>query len=57
MSNVDYVYRNLNAGGYWGITDFLRHIGISDSCREEGGLWNAAAITHFIPGGPGSLRI
>jgi hypothetical protein len=55
MSGVDYVYRNFNTGGYWGVADFLNHIGVSDRCREEGGLWNAAVITHYRPGGPGSI--
>jgi hypothetical protein len=50
MSGVGEVYRNFEAGGYWGVADFFRHIGISDRCVEEGGKWKAAVITHYRPG-------
>ncbi|KAH7096056.1 hypothetical protein FB567DRAFT_602176 [Paraphoma chrysanthemicola] len=53
LSGVNMDYRNLDTGGYWGIADFLRHLSISDKCREEGGLWTAATITHYRPGVPG----
>ncbi|KAH7080600.1 hypothetical protein BKA63DRAFT_591219 [Paraphoma chrysanthemicola] len=53
LSSVNMDYRNLDTGGYWGIADFLRHLSISDKCREEGGLWTAATITHYRPGVPG----
>lgn len=49
MSYVAEVYRNFESGGYWGVSDFFRHIRISDKCREEGRLWNAAVITHYTP--------
>jgi hypothetical protein len=52
MSGVDYVYRNFETGGYWGVADLFRHFGVSDRCRDEGGLWNAAVITHYRPGRP-----
>lgn len=37
MSGFGEVYRNFEAGGYWGVADFFRHLGISDKCLEEGG--------------------
>jgi hypothetical protein len=53
MSGVGIEYRNLDTGGYWGVAEMLRQLGLSDKCREEGGLWNAAVITHYRPGVPG----
>ena len=50
MSGVGDVYRNFEAGGYWGVANFFRHLGMSDKCVEEGGKWNAAVITHYQPG-------
>jgi hypothetical protein len=56
MSGVAEVYRNFETGGYWGVADFFRHISVSDKCREEGGLWNAAVITHYQPGSLAALQ-
>jgi hypothetical protein len=39
-------YRNLEAGGNWGVTNFLRHIGVSDKFEEEQGLWKGVGIRH-----------
>ena len=47
LSGVGEAYRNFEAGGYWGIADFFRHLGILDKCVEEGGKWSAAVITHY----------
>jgi hypothetical protein len=51
MTGVNWDYRNFATGGYWGIADFLTHIGVNNRCREEGGSWNAAVIMHYTPGG------
>ncbi|KAH5158172.1 hypothetical protein HBH69_074870 [Parastagonospora nodorum] len=50
ISGVGEVYRSLGPGGYWGVSDFFRHISISDKCVEEGGKWIAAVITHYQQG-------
>ncbi|KAH3918091.1 hypothetical protein HBH56_031810 [Parastagonospora nodorum] len=50
ISSVGEVYRSLGPGGYWGVSDFFRHISISDKCVEEGGKWIAAVITHYQQG-------
>jgi hypothetical protein len=39
-------YRNLEAGGNWGVANFLRHIGVSDKFEEEQGLWKGIGIRH-----------
>ncbi|KAF2832785.1 hypothetical protein CC86DRAFT_399450 [Ophiobolus disseminans] len=55
MPGVDQAYRDFSTGGFWGVADFFRHIGISDRCREEGGKWFAAVITHYRLGMPGTV--
>ncbi|KAH8727694.1 hypothetical protein GQ44DRAFT_770251 [Phaeosphaeriaceae sp. PMI808] len=52
MAGVSHGYRNFNSGDYWGVGDFLKHIGFSDKCVEEGGTWNAIGFTHYEPGIP-----
>jgi hypothetical protein len=49
LSGVAEAYRNFETGGYWGVADFFRHLGISDKCVEEGGLWRNTVITHYKP--------
>jgi hypothetical protein len=46
---VDWNSRTLAAGGYWGIADLLRHIGLSDKFEEEVVSWIGAVITHYHP--------
>jgi len=55
LSGVNQDYRNFAAGGYWGVADFLRHVGVSDRVREDGGQWSAAVITHYQLGMPGTV--
>lgn len=55
MSGADWAYRNFETGGYWGVADLFRHLGIPDKCREEGGKWSAAVITHYQLGMPDSV--
>ncbi|KAH7388663.1 hypothetical protein BKA66DRAFT_440340 [Pyrenochaeta sp. MPI-SDFR-AT-0127] len=33
-------------GGHWGVANFFRSRGISDKCREHGGLWELSLIYH-----------
>ena len=49
MPGVGEPYHNLETGGYWGVADLFRHLGFSDKCVEEGGLWRAAVISHYQP--------
>jgi hypothetical protein len=49
LSGVSDAYRNFEAGGYWGVADFFRHLGISDRCVEEGGMWRNTVVTHYRP--------
>jgi hypothetical protein len=43
-------YSNLETGGYWGVADLFRHMGISDRCEQDGGQWYAGSFTHYKPG-------
>ncbi|KAF1915293.1 hypothetical protein BDU57DRAFT_595863 [Ampelomyces quisqualis] len=45
---VSWKYRNFKG---LGIAKFLKRMGISDRCREEGGTWDPASITHGDPYG------
>jgi hypothetical protein len=53
FSGVTTDYSNLETGGYWGVADLFRHMGISDRCEQDGGQWYAGSFTHYKPGPPG----
>jgi hypothetical protein len=53
FSGATQEYTNLETGGYWGVADLFRHMGISDRCEQDGGQWYAGSFTHYRPGPPG----
>jgi hypothetical protein len=49
MYNAPKDYWDFAPGGFWGISNVLRSLGITDKCGKEKGEWWALSILHYDP--------